>query len=232
MAPSVPPLPSGQTGGNSALMTATNVHVASLQMIVRVRAGLESQGCTNAQFASSGARLRSFVGTLPGKRRDERRVVRVGALARVVAGGAAGRSGTPSRSSAARAARAARAVGRIGAERGELGAALGPRQLGRGSRCAGRAPRPQLVGGDVAAPVAASSTATGHDLGELEHAPRRNVDALVPVVAEQLGVEGDDGARPARRDEVARRRVAGARGAALGVVGVAVVGPGLRARAA
>ena len=132
----------------------------------------------------------------------------VGALARVVARASRCRSGTPSRSSAARAARAARAAtGR--AERAQLGAALASRPARPRLQVRRSRPAPQLVGGDVGgAGSRRRASSTRRDVGQLEHAPRRNVDALVPVVAEELGVEGDDraGRRRSRRSLARRAR--------------------------
>ena len=150
MAPSVPPLPSGQTGRNSALMTGdtstrrlTNDRSAALVRTLSLRVGRRPSSpaaepdCAARRIGSSG------------ERRGERREVRVGALARVVARARVGDQERPVRA-LQREQLAQRARRRVGAERGQLGAALRPGELRARSRSAGRGPRPSSSGGTSA----------------------------------------------------------------------------------
>ena len=176
MAPSVPPLPSGQTRRNSALMTAATLHAARSKCSARVRARTLSSGLDERPVRQLWSQIAQFVGSASsGKCRDERRVVRVGALARVVArGGVVDQERPVGALQREQLAQRARATGRRRAPRSSAlrcVQASSPRLQVRRSR-----PAPQLVGGDVAgAGVGVVDRRAARPSAELAAPPRRNV---------------------------------------------------------
>ena len=191
-APSVPPLPSGQTRRNSALMRATLYTPPQLMCSAALSRSLNSgldkcpsrkvgrKVCATPRRRAPAARSnaarwprRARAGSRRRSRCDLERPVR-----------ALQREQLPQRARAG-----------VRAQRLQLGAALGPREAAGRGRAPGAqvAPVPQLVGGTSAGAAAGLGDADGHDVRELQHALEER-HALVPVVAEQLGVEGDDGA--------------------------------------
>ena len=200
-----------------------NVHVAVTQTIVRVPARLERQGCTNAQFASSGARFRSSSEPCPASAEtnaagDALRPARAGSRRRCARSIRNAQSELCSASSSRR----ARSDGSApSAASSALRWVQASSAAAPGAQVAPAAPARRRR---VAAPARRRPTATGDDVGQLQHRLQER-DALVPVVAEQLGVEGDDrapsGACATKSRGVGARPLRGA----LGVVERAVVGP-------
>ena len=180
---------------------------------------LERLSGQSTQPASSGARLRSAGSSVasPSERRSERLRVARGALARVVARRSGRRQKRPV-AGLQRQQLAQRALARPGAarERPQLGGPRLPGEVGdrRGrSTSAGRPPRPswsrrgQLGRGRRTSwrSSASSSVVSARPCRAASLDDRAEpVHALVPPVAEQLGVERAD-ADAAARDPLARR---------------------------
>ena len=197
MAPSVPPLPSGQTRRNSALMRAA-LYTPPQQLFGRAVAELELRvgrrpnspavepNCAAPDRLVSASAASNAAWCPRRARAGTRRRSRC-------------RSGTPSRSSAAPAARAARAGRRSAPSAatprcaGATRARRGPLQVRRsrpGAPARGRDVDRRRGGGRR--PRAARRRASSSTRSQER-------DALVPVVTEQLGVEGDDRAVLRRR---------------------------------